>query len=169
MLRIEIAPLGAGIHAFELSPQAEALELDPEKFGDLQVNVRLDVQEKRILAMLEATATAELVCDRTLRPFEQEIGGSYSLLFAPPEFAQETDAYDEVRVLHPGDREIDLTEAVRDTVLLAVPARCVAPGAEEEEIPTSFGESEDEETGAVDPRWEALRKLRAEGKGETEL
>ena len=44
-----------------------------------------------------------------------------------------------------------------DTVLLAVPARKVAPGAEDIEIPTAFGTPGAE--AAIDPRWEALRSL----------
>jgi uncharacterized protein len=43
-----------------------------------------------------------------------------------------------VRVLQPDDEEIELGDAVRDTLLLAVPQRKIAPGAEEVEIPTQF-------------------------------
>lgn len=159
MLRIDITPLKPGIHHFELEPEAGAVELEADRFRDLHVEVRLDVHERRILAVLNARATARLVCDRTLRPFDQQLEGRFEVLFAPPEFVQaEEDAYDEVRVLQAGDQTIDLTSVVRDTLLLAIPQRCIAPGAEEEEIETVFGEPDEEN---IDPRWEALRRLRS--------
>ncbi|PSQ83474.1 MAG: hypothetical protein BRD44_04330, partial [Bacteroidetes bacterium QS_7_67_15] len=75
--------------------------------------------------------------------------------------------YDEVRELHHHDREIEITDLVRDTLLLAVPQRQVAPGAEEEELQTAYGapdeeEEADEEKNAIDPRWEKLRALKDE-------
>ncbi len=109
------------------------------------------------------SATATLECDRTLAFFEQPIEGAYRILFVPPSFADgekedgEND-YEEVRIFQRSYREIDVTAAVRDTVMLAVPARKVAPGAEALDLPTVFGAAE----AAIDPRWEALRSLRSE-------
>ena len=162
MLTIDIASLEPGVHHKELEPEADQLNLDPEKFKHLHVLVRLDCQDDRILVTLDARATAVLECDRTLEDFEEEIAGAYSLLFAPPGIAGEDDErYEEVQELLPHDREIDVTEAARDTLLLAIPQRQVAPGAEEADIQTEFGRDAGEED-AIDPRWEALRKLRTE-------
>lgn len=160
MFTIEIGALEPGLHSLTFEPGALALDLDPEKFKDVEVGARLDVSERRILISLSARATATLECDRTLQQFDEDIEGFYSLLFAPPEFIDaDDDAYDEVRPLEPGDTEIDVTDAVRDTIVLAIPARCVAPGAEEEEIPTEFGAPRGE--NAVDPRWAALEELKS--------
>lgn len=162
MLRIEISPLKPGLHHVELEPEAAALDLDPEKFREIRVDAHLDVHEKRILVILQVGATAQLVCDRTLVLFDQEIEGQYSVLFAHPEFAHEDEArYDEVRVFYPGDPSIDLTDVTRDTLLLAVPSRCLAPGAEEADIDTVFGAPEGDQE-PIDPRWEALRRLRGD-------
>lgn len=165
MLRIDITPLKTGVHHVDLESTAEDLDLDPAKFRDIRVEARLDVYERRILVVLRARATAELTCDRTLRDFDQEISGSYHVLFAPAEMAErdeEESGYDDIRPLDPNDLEIDLTTPVRDTLMLAVPQRCVAPGAEDEEIPTAFGTPAD----GIDPRWDALRKLRDAGSDE---
>ena len=62
-------------------------------------------------------------------------------------------------MLAPSERLIDLADAVRDTLLLAVPARKVAPGAEDVEIPTVFGAPTAADGTPIDPRWEALRAL----------
>lgn len=164
MLRIDITPLGVGAHQLTLEPEAQALDLDPETFSDVCVDTHLFRQRDRVLVVLHAQATATLTCDRTLRPFEQRIEGDYTVLFAAPDtaaLAGEDDDYEEVRELLPSDREIDVTDAVRDTLLLAVPYRKVAPGAEEEDLQTRFGAEEEE--GGIDPRWAALRKLKPGG------
>jgi uncharacterized protein len=91
------------------------------------------------------------------------VEGDYSLLFGPPSMVgQEGEEFEEVRPLTSTDNEIDLTDVVRDTLLLALPQRRVAPGAEEEPLDREFGApDEDEEAGddAIDPRWDELRKL----------
>lgn len=162
MLRIDITPFKAGeVHEFELAPEPADVDLDPETFEEVRVEARLDVHRDRILVRLHVRATATLTCDRTLQSFQQPLEGSYSLLFGPPRMVgQEGDSYEEVRPLQPSDQEIDITDAVRDTLLLAIPQRRIAPGAEEEEITTQFGPSGDEEEEPIDPRWEALRDLR---------
>lgn len=161
MFTIDVASLDPGLHHLSLKLNAEDLQLDPEKFRDVHVEARLDVSERRISAILDATANTTLECDRTLRLFEQEIGGTHHIVFAPPEFTeQDENAYDDVRPLDVSDTEIDVTDVVRDTILLAIPHRCVAPGAEEEEIPTQFG-APDDESDEIDPRWEALKALKS--------
>jgi uncharacterized protein len=165
MLTIDITSFQSGVHRVEMAPSAEEVNLDPQAFGDITVQARLHCRRDRILVRLEAEATATLTCDRTLRPYEQPLEGDYSLLFGPPSMTGEVpdDAdYEEVRPFDPSQREIDVTDAVRDTLLLSIPQRKIAPGAEEEDIDTTFGAPDDEEAEeeAIDPRWEKLKELR---------
>lgn len=161
MFQIDLTGLKPGEHRLTLHPTTEDLDLDPDRFSDLEVKVRLEYTGPRALVDLEAAATAQLICDRTLASFAQRIEGNYLVLFAPPSLSDAfEDVYDDVRVLHPSDQALDVTEAVRDTVLLAVPTRAIAPGAEEADIQTVYGQPQGEEDGPIDPRWEALRQLR---------
>jgi len=166
MLRIDLTPFEPGVHRLALTPEAATLDLDPERFADIRVDVLIDYDLDQAFVSLDASAAATLECDRTLVRFEQSIEGSYRLLFASPALggdrreAGDKDDFEEVRVLDPAARQLDLTDVVRDTLLLAVPARKVAPGAEDEAIPTVFGAPDDEEP-SIDPRWEALRALRS--------
>ncbi len=157
MLQITITHLKPGTHALTLRPEAEALGLDPERFTDIAVEVKLERGADRILVRFTASATATLECDRTLVLFQQPVQGAYTVLFASPETVPEGANDEDVRILNPTDQEIDLTNAVRDTLLLAVPTRSVAPGAEQIDIPTRFADTDDD---PIDPRWEALKKLR---------
>ena len=163
MLQIDITLFGPGTHRVSLHPEAEALDLDPATFGDIEIAARLDCKRDRILVQFLARATASLTCDRTLRPFEQPVEGRYAVLCAPPGTPLREDGVaEQVRDLDPADRTLDLTEEARDTLKLALPARRVAPGAEEEELQKAYGEPEAAADGEpVDPRWAALRKLRS--------
>ena len=174
MLTIDITSLSTGIHHLEWSPSASEADLDPSTFSDLEVDVELQYHRDRILVKLHATATAELTCDRTLQPYDQALDGQYNVLFGPPSMVgQEGEEFEEVRPLDASDREIDLTDVVRDTLLLAIPQRKIAPGAEEAPIAREFGATgaEDEASGdetsedetseePVDPRWSALKELK---------
>jgi len=155
MLKINIASLKPGLYEMELEPGAAALDLDPSVFSEIRIGVRLDRQQERINVRLASSATARLECDRTLVLFDQSIQGTYSMLFAPPNMVGEGDTEtDDIQILNPGDAEIDLTEAVRMTLLLAVPMRKVAPGADDAILKLRFGNEDD-----IDPRWEALQAL----------
>lgn len=163
MVTVNIGSLSSGTHRVTLRPSAEEADLDPTTFEDLEVDAELQCHRDRVLVNLEARATAKLTCDRTLRAYEQPVEGDYSVLFGPASMVgREGEEFEEVRPLDPTDQEIDLTEVIRDTLLLALPQRRVAPGAEEESIDQEFGasEEEEEEERPVDPRWSELRKLR---------
>lgn len=165
MLRIDITSFEAGeAYELDLTPEPDAVDLDPDTFAGVRADVRLDVHRDRILVTLTARARATLTCDRTLRTFQQPVQGSYCVLFGPPHMVgQDGDAFEEVRPLDASDREIDISDIVRDTLLLAVPQRKIAPGAEDEDLQKTFAPpGAEDETGedSIDPRWEKLRELR---------
>jgi uncharacterized protein len=157
-LAINISSLASGPHQFTLQPEVEDVGLDTASFRDVRVDLKLDRGEDRIFASFTAEALAWVECDRTLQMFDLPVSGSYQVMFLPEDEVRGDEETESVRVLHPDDEEIELADAVRDTLLLAVPQRKIAPGAEEVEIPTQFGEFGDDDI--ADPRWEALRKLR---------
>ena len=192
MFRIDLSSLEPGVHHITRTVEAEALEREafdeaaggderdvPESesggtlnpvtedvtFGPVQVEAVLDYQPDEALVTFQARTTATLTCDRTLRRFEKPLEGHYAILFAAPgrSAPDQSDDHDELRELPPGARHLDLTGAVRDTLLLAIPQRKVAPGAEDEEIDTVFGEPDRAEDEPADPRFEKLRMLRGNG------
>ena len=163
MLRVRIASLPLGLHEETLRPTAADLDLDPEMFSEIEVDLRLDVGEQRVLARFTASATAHLECDRTLAPFDQHIEGKHAVLFTTEAASED----DEGVVPFPADAtDIDLTDPVRDTLVLAVPTRRVSPEAEAAEIPTAFGAPGDDEP--ADDRWAALQALRDDNSDSTD-
>jgi uncharacterized protein len=156
MITLDLTPFKPGLHSVTLSPEPEDLELEDEVFSDVTVDVRLEVGHESVIVMLEARATAALVCDRTLEPFAQPVSGSHAVLFLPEERLGSGAETDDVRPLPDPGAPLDLTAPVRDTLVLAIPVRRIAPGGEDREIPLVFGADAD----GIDPRWEALRRLR---------
>ncbi|MBX2819070.1 MAG: DUF177 domain-containing protein [Rhodothermaceae bacterium] len=161
MVKIDLKALKAGIHEYDWVLTAETLEIDPEMFGEeIELYVRLDYHASRVLVNIQVDTVARLVCDRTLAGYEQPVQGEYNLLFSGPEMFEGMEEEEEdIQLLATDVEEIDLTDFIRDTLLLSLPQRRIAPGAEDEEIPLRFGEPDAAE-GRIDPRWEALRALK---------
>ncbi len=158
MVTIDTTPLSPGQHDLDVFPTAEEAGLDEEVFSEIRVSARLDLRPASALVRLSVSASATLTCDRTLVEFRQPISGGHVLLFLADESAGASSASaEDVRPLPEPGMPLDVTDAVHDTLLLALPVRRVAPGADDEPIETVFGDAGDSE---LDPRWEALRKLR---------
>jgi uncharacterized protein len=158
MVYIDIATFSDGLHEIVLKPTAEELDLDPEKFSSIETMVHLDISDRQILCRIHADVDAQVICDRTLESFVERFGGDHTVVYTrDPDEVGEDD--DEIVLLDAGSSRIDITEFVRDTILLSIPLRNVAPHAREAEIPTRFGVPADDGDN-IDPRWEALRKLK---------
>ena len=166
MLRIDIAALADGLHVQTLRVSPDALDLDPDVFDEVTLDVKLDVSGRRVLAAIEVASVATLECDRTLVEYRQPVRGSHAVLFVPPDHLPSEGEDEDLRALPDDATALDLTDAARDTLLLALPVRRVAPEAEDAEIPTTFGARVDDEGHPVDDRWDALRRLRDELDGE---
>lgn len=159
MLRVRIAPLSDGFHTETLTPAAADLDLDPVVFGDIEVDLRLDVRDRRIRAAYTARATAHLECDRTLDLYDEAVEGDHEVLLVPPGAALADAADDEsVQVLPLDATHVDLAGPVRDTLLLALPLRRISPAARDMPLATAFGGPTGDEP--ADDRWDALRALR---------
>ena len=162
MLQIDIRSLDAGYHEFVLEPAPTDLGLELSAFRDMRVEVGLDYEGKTALVVIKVSAIAALTCDRTLADFEQSVCGEYTVLFSSNEDASESK--DEVRNMSTTDEELDITDIVRDTLLLAIPVKKIAPGAEDADIPAAFGAPTKSD---YDPRWEALRSLKNTESGDS--
>ncbi|PAP81900.1 hypothetical protein B1759_07840 [Rubrivirga sp. SAORIC476] len=163
MFRVRIAPLPDGLHQETHHPSAEDLGLDPEVFSGIEVDLRLDVAERRVLAAYTARATARLECDRTLEMYDEPVEADHAVLFSADAQPDGDDPDDDLLPLDADALAIDLTAPVHDTLLLALPLRRVSPAARAAEIPTTFGEPDDDDDSPADHRWAALRGLRPDG------
>jgi uncharacterized metal-binding protein YceD (DUF177 family) len=107
----------------------------------------------------------ELICDRSLRPYEREVEGNYHILFEPDAVEESETEKGAVKQIPPEDLVLDIEKEVRDTIMLGIPVRKIHPDLYDDEgRPKKFEtkrfgpEPEDEER--IDPRWSELKKLK---------
>ncbi len=176
-ITIDTRSLKKGVHPFSFTPSPESVDLDPAKFFDIRVDGSLSITSSGIIVSLTAEAVATLECDRTLVDFDQQIAGTFEGIVVdatdyPDLDAAEAQGGGRTEESAAGSDPVDLSETVpmyegvvvldsvvRDTLLLAIPMRKVSPQAAAMELKLEFG---DDESG-IDPRWEALRKLKGSG------
>ena len=158
MLVLNIASFGSGTHYLHLTPDADALGLNPDLFSEIRVSVQLNIQPNHTDLLLSINAVASLVCDRTLNLFKQPIVGEHHIIFKDNVTHQNGEI--EFRTYSRDQYELDITEAVRDTLLLALPLKRVSPEAEN--MPPTVQCGGDDSDVQTDPRGEALNKLKTE-------
>jgi uncharacterized metal-binding protein YceD (DUF177 family) len=163
---IEIAGLKLGAHtdAFSLGKD-RFVEANPELLEDidLQVSLALQKSETMVEVALVLSGTMTLVCDRTLRTFQEPIELSERLFFQFGE--QEEELSEQVFTIPYQTQQLDLWPVLYDLVSLSVPIKKLHPDCRSEEDwhYQSGGEHWEEDadgTESADPRWEALKNLK---------
>lgn len=167
---IPFVGLKLGVHefTFEVTDSFfEEFEYSIISSGDVKVTLRLDKRETMLIGDFEIEGTVRAACDRCTDMAEVEIGGEYQLIF---KFGDEPSDDESLVVLYPEDYEIDLTDHILELITVSLPSRLVHDEGECNEemmnlieqysFHSSIEEEEDESEDEVDPRWEALKKLK---------
>ena len=133
--------------------------------GDFQAEVTLDKRETFIEAIFKMKGTAALICDRSLKPFDEPIAVEKPIVFKYGE--EEGEISDEIIVIHRDKDVIDIGQYLYEYLVLAVPMKKLHPEFRNEEtdddsiigkmVYTTPGENSADE---VDPRWAKLKKLK---------
>lgn len=169
MLKVDLGLL-AQQHRIRIDAEVpvddELWDTFPWRFAE-PVELRLDVQQAGadVVVRGEVLGEAELSCRRCLKSVRYAVDEDVTFVYRAGVAPVEAEA-EEVYPLPEKARQLDLTEAVREHVLLAVPefvncddacrGFCPQCGANLNET-TCECRTEDE-----DPRWAALRRLRSE-------
>ena len=139
---------------------ASDLDLGEKDFSEIQVHLESNQFQGRTRVLLEVRAKVLLECDRTLREFVAPVINTHELHLYAHGLQQPEDEMTETFELDPGQRVFDLTDVIRDTLMLAIPVRKVAPEAEQLQIQTIFGAQQPQS----DQRWSALLTVREQFK-----
>ncbi|MES2765685.1 MAG: DUF177 domain-containing protein [Bacteroidota bacterium] len=182
MITIPIQGMGDGIHTVMLSVPVENIEdMSPEFFGNVVVEGQIQKIGTRYTFTGIAECQATLTCDRSLtdyaEPIKAEIAVSYmanSDLLKTAESSASKD--DKVKLIRDDQREIDITEEVREELVVNIPMKRIAPDYRDKELEDIFPEiaakSTDEipskkssknkplKEDEIDDRWAALKKLK---------
>ncbi len=161
-MKIQVGGLSEGIHQYHFDVSASEVGLG-EQFADVHMDVVLDKTPNQIALNAAIHTAANFSCDRCTAPFSSKLDSSFRMHYIWND--EDAGRYDvaEVQVIPPGSTMIDITEDVRQTVLVAVPLKllcreeclglCPHCGKDLNEGPCACTPDE------VDSRWEALRAL----------
>lgn len=120
-MKINISNLSQGTHEYELSKSAVTLGLEQNFIGDVAAKVTLEKSSRQMLLRAGVTSQANFQCDRCLDEFTQHVAPAFQTLYVWNH--DERAESDDVRVLDPDMNMIDISDDVRDALVLAVPLK----------------------------------------------
>jgi len=169
LIEIRTAGLSEGVHEYTFTCRAEDFknpELDcPELRNDILVRVVANRTETEIIADIETATQAEFSCDICLAPVPLRLEGRYRVVFVYGGEPRELESEEDYRTIEHGAPSIDLTEDVRETLLLSRPVKVVCRDNPECGIFTNdatagTGEKEEEQQQEKNSWQESLEKLK---------
>jgi uncharacterized protein len=134
----------------------------PEIEGGVTANLEIYALGEKYYASGTVNASVRLQCDLCLEEFSQELSEPIAVYISQD--ADESD--DDFIPLRPNDVEIDFSDFIRDTLLLAFPIiRKCRPDCKGLDAKTGINLNYSEkpkEEDAIDPRWEKLKLIRSQ-------
>jgi len=136
--------------------------------GSLKTDVTLDKHETFIDASFQIKGSVQLICDRSLDPFDYPISVNRKLVFKYGNANEELS--DEIVMIHRDSESLELGQYIYEFIALEIPIKKLHPRYKDEEdeddkaegkiIYTSKPEDDKSDGENIDPRWEKLKKLK---------
>lgn len=165
-MKIKLRGLGQGEHAYTFDEPAAEYGLGRDEFpGTVASDVAVTVQGKNYLVKIHSSVDGTFPCDRCLEPFTVSLRADATVVVTEDETLDPEHDQDNLLFLPAGEDSIELNEEVRQRVLLLLPMKklcrddCQGLDAETGEKLTPGTKNRVREN-PIDPRWEALRKLK---------
>lgn len=162
-MKIQISHLKEGLHAIELSEKPEKFDLENSEFfkNNITVLLEIDKQHDALYIKQKIQTTGEFLCDRCVEPCQADVTSEDRIVYTSDREMIKYD--DELRYLSTEQHEIDITDDVREALLLAIPVKnlcrddckgiCSHCG-----VNLNHGACDCHLTQS-DPRWDTLKKL----------
>jgi uncharacterized protein len=137
-MRIDVTQLVAGLNELTVEESAAQLHLPTTPtasdsglgaafVGSVRADLRITRSGDELLVDADLSSAVDLECARCLAPFRAEVETSFRVFFRRAGSGQVVrsveDQLDEGGLVYYGGRYIDLSEAVREAMLLALPMR----------------------------------------------
>jgi len=177
---IDIFRLSEGTHDYQFNIDNEFFKIHEQDLiekGNALLNLTLVRSSTMMQLKFKVKGEVELVCDRSLRTFEQEIDFEENLVV---KFGEEyLEASEDVVIIPEGSQKLDIATFLFDYIALSLPMKKLHPDYREEEDEDDWDEEEGKlvyssevlteeepeddkpiEDEKIDPRWSALKKLK---------
>lgn len=165
---IPFAGLSIGKHQFSFEVGDKFFENYAEseiEKANLQIHVDLHRQSTMLIFDVKIAGTFNTLCDRCAEPFDMLLEGHHQLVVKLSDEKNTTD--EEVFILPTSESEINLAAHIYEFISLSLPYRRVHPddrsgnnGCNPETLAKLKDLLINKEEQPIDPRWEALRKLK---------
>lgn len=163
-MRIQVGGLSDGVYQHTLAEDAATMELGSQFQDQVVARVTIEKSGTQIFLKTALSLNGSFTCDRCLSPFLSSLTPSYRMCYVTEGGDDSNMDPAELQVVPPGFSVIDMTDDVRQTVLLSVPLKLLCSENCKGLCPhcgmnLNFGTCTCTES-VVDPRWEQLIKLK---------
>jgi DUF177 domain-containing protein len=160
---VEFGGLGMGGHCFDFEVNKEfftLFEYSEITEGNIKVSLKLLKNEGLMVMEFDLQGEVNIICDRCADFYSQDIHKSYRLIIKTTEKDNNDNDDDDVVYISPKDHQINVASYIYEYINLALPMRKVHPREEDcnQEVIQKFLEQKEQEK--IDPRWEALKKIK---------
>ncbi|MCP4460328.1 MAG: DUF177 domain-containing protein [Cytophagales bacterium] len=164
VFQVNIPSLKLGHHQFQY-------EINDEFFGQFEnslvdkgngkVELNLKLSETMMVLDFNLDLKVELVCDRSLDTFSYPIKTQEELIV---KFGEENEELSEELIVISEDTQLlDVAPYIQEYIGLSIPMKKLHPRYDGKETPPLIYQTEvneEESKDEIDPRWEALKKLK---------
>ena len=164
---INIQSLANGEHEFRFEITESLLNFSEQNIVEGwrgECMVHMSKSETMMTLRFDISARIDLICDVSLKPYEQDVKVEKELII---KFGDEVKELSEDVLVIPWEtQQLNTAEYIYEFLLLAVPMKKIHPDLADKERPElifvaeSDEEGDDEGDDAIDPRWDALKKLK---------
>lgn len=169
MIAVHIQGMHDGVHPITIETAVDSVTGLPAEFvGTVVVDGEISKLGRRFHIDASLECTARLVCDRSLEEFDERICVDIALdVMIDTERANRGDMLDDdVLAIREDDKVIDISDVVRQELVVHLPMRRVAPAYRDKDLADVFPNLSNRDADApqqsdtIDERWEVLRFLR---------
>lgn len=166
---LAFAGLKEGAHHFTLDITSKFFDaFNYTEFNNADLNVQIELNKKATLLELQFSilGTVNVSCDVSNEPFDLPIHPTHELVV---KFGEEyNDENEHLLVLPHGSHQVDVSQTLFETIVLAVPQKRVHPGIENgtlqsdllDRLTALLPKESNKAPDTTDPRWDALKKLK---------
>jgi uncharacterized protein len=169
-MKINISKLSDGEHFYTFVVKPSDLELDERFSKPIYVEATLEKSRRQLFLRANIYTVGRVKCDRCIDEFDKVLKNFYRMFYVYSEAEAKKYEPDEVTVIFPDTNEIDLSDDVRQMILLSVPMKllcyedclglCPRCGRN-----LNF-ESCSCKVERIDPRWAPLLRIMGKGSGD---
>ena len=122
-IKIRITGLSNGHHEYNFSADPSILGLGGNFKERVEINSLIDKTSHQIYMQTQIGTTGVFQCDRCLDDYEQTIETSYKMFYLSNNTGTLKTPTEEIKLIGPETTDIDLTDDIRQMVLLSVPLK----------------------------------------------